>query len=157
VPLVAKVIAFVIVLTGDSGEQLPVFESLPVLGFTQTLREKVAVTNFGVVLSVTLHVPVPVHAPDQVTVLSASSAALSITGVVENDAEHDAPQSMPAGLDVTVPAVPALVTVTVAVPVPCSVAVAVPPGEAVMESVLPWKTPIANALNLTLIVHVPLG
>jgi hypothetical protein len=65
----------------------------------------------------TLHVPVPVHpAPDQPeNVEVASAAAVNTTDVpYAMGAEHVAPQSMPAGADVTVPApLPSFVTVRV--------------------------------------------
>jgi hypothetical protein len=75
---------------------------------------------------VTTHVPVPVHPPpDQPVKLDpAVGAAVSVTAVPAlNDCVHVAPQLMPAGADVTVPApFPARVTVSAKV---CSVNVAV--------------------------------
>ena len=57
-------------------------------------------------LSVTLHAPVPLHAPDQpAKVEPAPGAAFSVTAVPpEIVAPHVDPQSMPAGLLVIVPA-----------------------------------------------------
>jgi hypothetical protein len=54
---------------------------------------------------VTVQLPVPVHAPLQpVNVDMPSGIAVSVTIVpVPNNAEHVAPQLMPAGLDVTLP------------------------------------------------------
>ena len=74
----------------------------------------VAVTETSLV-NVTLQVPVPVQAPDQpANVEPAFGAAVSVTMVpLVKLALHVAPQSIPAGLLVTVPApVPALWTVT---------------------------------------------
>src|SRR5437867_7881078 len=54
---------------------------------------------------VTVHAPVPLHAPDQPSNVEAASAvALSITVLpAPNVASHSAPQSIPAGLDRTTP------------------------------------------------------
>jgi len=74
----------------------------------------VAVTEASLV-NVTLQVPVPVHAPDQpANVEPALGAAVSVTAApLAKLALHVAPQSIPAGLLVTVPVpVPALCTVS---------------------------------------------
>ena len=74
----------------------------------------VAVTEVALV-NVTLQVPVPMQAPDQpANVEVVFGAAVSVTMVpLVKLALHVAPQSIPAGLLVTVPApVPALWTVT---------------------------------------------
>ena len=70
-------------------------------------------------LSVTVHVPVPV--PEQppplqpVKVEPAAGVAVRVTTVpLANEAEHDAPQAMPAGALVTVP-LPAPLGLTVSV------------------------------------------
>jgi hypothetical protein len=76
--------------------------------------EKVAVTARAALI-VTEQLPVPVQAPLQpVKVEPAAGVAVKVTAVpVVNDAEHEAPQLMPAGLLVTVPLpAPALVTVS---------------------------------------------
>ncbi len=56
-------------------------------------------------LTVTVQVPVPLHAPDHpVKALPTAAVADSTTEVPDrNDDVHVAPQLMPAGLDVTVP------------------------------------------------------
>ena len=66
---------------------------------------KVAVTVIAE-LTVTLQAPVPVQAPPQpVNTDPAAAIALSVTAVPDvNVAEHVAPQLIPAGLLVTVPA-----------------------------------------------------
>jgi hypothetical protein len=68
------------------------------------MRVNVAVTDFAASI-VTTHEPVPVHAPLQPpNVEVPSGVAVSVTIVpIPNDAEHVAPQLMPAGLDVTLP------------------------------------------------------
>jgi len=60
---------------------------------------------------VTMHVPVPLHAPDQpVNVESAATFAVRVTTVPELYAsEQSTPQFMPDGLLVTVPPAPAVV------------------------------------------------
>jgi hypothetical protein len=78
---------------------------------------KVAVTERAALI-VTVQVPVPVQAPLQpVNVEPVAGAAVkAITVPLENEAEHVAPQEMPAGVLVTVPApLPDLVTVRVKV------------------------------------------
>jgi hypothetical protein len=73
---------------------------------------KVAVTEVAA-FTVTVHVPVPLHAPLQpVNVEAPSGAAVRVTTVPEsNGALHVVPQLIPAGLEVTVPfPVPALLT-----------------------------------------------
>src|SRR5437879_379890 len=81
---------------------------------------KVAVTEVAAFI-VTLQVPVPVQPPplQPVKVEPAAGAAVSVTTVpVVNEAEHVAPQEIPAGLLVTVPLpAPAMDTVSVE-PVP---------------------------------------
>jgi hypothetical protein len=65
---------------------------------------------------VTLHVPVPLHSPDQpANAEPDAGAAVSVTTVsLANDAWHVLPQLIPAGAEVTVPApIPALVTESV--------------------------------------------
>ena len=60
----------------------------------------------------TVHVPVPLHAPDQpVNTIQVPGVAVKVT-VPQNEAEQVAPQSMPAGELVTVP-VPDVETVSV--------------------------------------------
>ena len=74
---------------------------------------KVAVT-FCAEFIVTVHVPVPEHAPDQpVNVELASAVAVSVTEAPEAyDAEQVEPQLIPAGEDATEPVpVPVLFTV----------------------------------------------
>jgi hypothetical protein len=70
-------------------------------------------------LSVTVHVPVPEHPPpfQPVKVEPAAGVAVKVTAVpLANAAEQVAPQEIPAGLLVTVPApVPLLLTVSVTV------------------------------------------
>ena len=70
-------------------------------------------------LSVTVQAPVPVQPPplQPVKVELASGVAVKVTAVpLANGAEHVAPQAIPAGLLVTVPApAPALLTVSVKV------------------------------------------
>jgi hypothetical protein len=64
---------------------------------------------------VTLHVPVPVHAPDQANCDPLAGVAVSVTGVPSGKTYwHAVPQLIPAGELVTVPApVPPSVTVSV--------------------------------------------
>ena len=64
----------------------------------------VAVTDLAAFM-VTLHAPVPVHAPLQPAKKDpASTVGVSATGVPElNDAAQVEPQSIPAGFDVTLP------------------------------------------------------
>jgi len=66
--------------------------------------------------AVTTHAPVPVHAPVQpVKVAPCPGVAVRVTWVpAANDAWHDAPQSIPAGADVTAPA-PVRLTVIVGI------------------------------------------
>ena len=60
----------------------------------------VAVTDRACVID-TVQLPVPVHAPDQpVNALDPDAVAVNVTDVASsNDAEHVAPQLIPAGLD----------------------------------------------------------
>ena len=74
----------------------------------------VAVTLAAAVI-VTTHAPLPLHAPLQPSNRDpAAVAAVSVTVVpLAKLAAHVAPQSIPAGVDVTVPApVPVFVTVS---------------------------------------------
>ena len=77
-------------------------------------RVKVAVTEVAA-LTVTVQAPVPAHPPplQPANVEPVAAAAVKVTAVpLVYEAEHVAPQLMPAGLLVTVPLpVPALVTV----------------------------------------------
>jgi len=105
-----------------------------------TVSVKVWIVNVAVTLRAadiaTVHVPVPEQpAPLQpVNVEPAVGDAESVTDRLEsNDAEHVAPQLIPAGLDETVPEpVPALLTVSAKV---WRVNVAVTERAAVMETV----------------------
>jgi hypothetical protein len=77
-------------------------------------RVNVAVTAWSALI-VTLHVDVPEQSPDQPPNDEPPAAfAFSVTAVpVANVAEHVVPQSMPAGVDVTVPEpLPLFVTVS---------------------------------------------
>jgi hypothetical protein len=77
-------------------------------------RAKVAVTELAAFI-VTVHAPVPVHAPLQpVNVAPAAGVAVSVTAVpLLKDAEQVVPQLMPAGALVTVPGpAPARLTVS---------------------------------------------
>src|SRR6266542_4490124 len=62
-----------------------------------------------------MQVPAPVQSPDQpVKVEPTEAAAVNVTGTAAKGAEQVEPQSMPAGLEVTVPEpVPVLATVSV--------------------------------------------
>ena len=83
----------------------------------KTFRVNVAVTDFAVSIVITQG-PVPPHAPLQPVKFDvASGLAVSVTSVPKsNDATHNRPQSMPAGVLVTAPPpVPARVTVSVCV------------------------------------------
>jgi len=109
--------------------------------------------------SVTVHVPVPEQPPplQAVKVDPAAGVAVSVTIVpFVNDAEHVAPQEMPAGLLVTVPLpVPALEAVNVDVvdtPVPVTRRDTVSPSEVKLRFVL--ATPLAVGVNLTVTVAV---
>ena len=78
-------------------------------------REKVAVTEWPALI-VRVQVPVPEQSPDHpAKVLPAAGVAVSVTAVpFAKLAEQFAPQSIPAGLLVTVPVpVPAVMTVKV--------------------------------------------
>jgi hypothetical protein len=101
-----------------AGELVTVPLPLPVL-VTESVtdgRVNVAVTDVAAP-TVTVHVPVPVQPPPlhPANVEPVAAAAVKVTAApLVNDAEHVAPQLMPAGLLVTVPPpVPALVTVNV--------------------------------------------
>jgi hypothetical protein len=78
----------------------PAFITVSVAGFAVN----VAVTLFTEFM-VTEHVPVPVHAPAHPAKVNPGSlVAVSVSGVpASKDAAQLPPQSMPAGLDVTVP------------------------------------------------------
>ena len=78
-------------------------------------REKVAVTEWSALI-VRVQVPVPEQSPDHpAKVLPAAGVAVSVTAVpFAKLAEQFAPQSIPAGLLVTVPVpVPVVITVKV--------------------------------------------
>src|SRR5207249_2160633 len=98
------------------------------LGLTVSVKVgvKVAVTVVAV-LSVTVHVPVPEQPPplQPVKVEPAAGGAVSVTTVpLANEAEHVAPQAIPAGALVTVP-LPAPLGLTVSVKSGTKVAVTV--------------------------------
>jgi hypothetical protein len=87
---------------------VPVFAAV----MANVIGAKVAVTDFAT-SSVTTQAPVPVHAPLQpVKTRPVDGVAVKVTGVpVMKFAPHVAPQSMPAGLEVTLPLpVPAFAT-----------------------------------------------
>lgn len=99
-----------------AGEEVTVPVPVPVLAIERVkfFRVKVAVTDLAVSI-VTLQLPVPLHAPDQpVKSESADVAAVRVTAVPALKLEAQAaPQSIPAGEEVTVPVpVPALFTVS---------------------------------------------
>src|SRR5439155_3905009 len=112
--------------------------SVKVMG---TLTEKFAVTARAALI-VTVQAPVPVQLPLQpLKVEPAAGAAVKVTMVpMANAAEQVAPQEMPAGLLVTVPApAPAIETVrtrVVSMPVPVTSREKVSPSAAKLVLVL---------------------
>src|SRR5262249_25804542 len=95
------------------------------------LQVKVAVTSLTAEVSATMQSPVPPQPlPDQpAKVCVPWAGAASLTGVVGKVALQSAVQSIPDGVDVTVPP-PVWVSAICAEPVPSSVDWTVPPGEA---------------------------
>jgi len=108
--------------------------------------------TFVAAATLTVHVPVPVQPPplQPVNVEPALGAAVRTTDWPKSyEEEHVAPQVMPAGVELTVPApVPAFATVTANV---CSVKVAVTLRAAVMETVhvpVPPQAPPLQPVNV---------
>src|SRR5262249_59192243 len=122
------------------------------------LSVKVGVTVVACV-SVTVQTPVPLQPPpiQPSKVLFALGVAVSLTVVAEKLAVQVAPQSIPAGSDLTVPVpVPAGVIMMVMVPVPSSAAITVPPGWAVSVA-MAWIGPRAVGVKRTPTMQLPAG
>ena len=121
-------------------------------------RVKVAVTEVAA-LTVTVQVPAPAHPPplQPANVEPVAAAAVKVTAVpLVYEAEHVEPQSMPAGLLVTVPLpVPALVTVKeepVDTPVPVTSREIVSPSAVKLTFVL--AATVVVGVNRTVTVAV---
>jgi hypothetical protein len=111
---------------------------------------------------VTAQVPVPVQAPDQpVKSDPVSGVAVRVTAVPSrNDAVQLAPQLIPAGLLVTVPApVPVLLTsrAKLRLPVPVSDTVVGLPTALCAIDTLALFAPMLAGVNVRLTVQLPLG
>jgi len=98
-----------------AGLELTEPEPLPAFATARVLSDSNVAVAAWSALIVSVQVPVPEQSPDQpVKVEPTEAAAVNVTGTAAKGAEQVEPQSMPAGLELTVPAPdPAFVTVSV--------------------------------------------